>query len=233
MTYDGTTPLQPALADLMGLSVKSQARLAGLAKEAKTALGIANGARILPPEQRRAIYQWHKDRLNPVQAIKQDEATRTGQQPDSPVYNVKQGGENVIARTIEDEIGNRRGQRTDLVIENSNDDVFVDEGTGNELPQNFAVIKGKETIEIAAERAGFGNNLDDFGQVHFAIQVEGKRTTVMFEGYLVKALQRKHGLTGNGDIRAWIGQAIKTDSRFDNHAPLTRQVKRLVIESFV
>ena len=45
MTYDGTTPLQLALADLMGLSAKSQARLGGLVKEAKTALGIDTGAR--------------------------------------------------------------------------------------------------------------------------------------------------------------------------------------------
>jgi len=56
----------------------------------------------------------------------------------------------------------------------------------------------------------------------------------MLEGYLIKATQRKHGLTGNGDIRAWIERAIKTDGvRFDNYAPLTRQVKRLIVESFV
>ena len=56
----------------------------------------------------------------------------------------------------------------------------------------------------------------------------------MLEGYLVKALQRKHDLTDNPAIRAWIEQAIKSDGvRFDSDAPLTRQVKRLIMESFV
>jgi len=178
MAYDGMTPLQPALAELLGLSVKSQAHLAKLVKEAKANLGITSTARILPLGQRLAIYQWHKDRLNFVQNIKQGEATHTGQQPDNTVYNVKQDCE-----------------------------LLTDDGD---------------------------NNSDDFGQIHFAIQIDKKRTTVMLEGYLIKATQRKHGLTGNGDIRAWIERAIKTDGgRFDSHAPLTRQVKRLIVESFI
>jgi hypothetical protein len=74
----------------------------------------------------------------------------------------------------------------------------------------------------------------DFKQIHFAINVKTKRTTVMLEGYLVKALQRKHGLADNTAIRTWIEQAIKADGdRFDSIAPLTRQVKRIIIESFV
>jgi transposase-like protein len=74
----------------------------------------------------------------------------------------------------------------------------------------------------------------DFKQIHFAINRGNKRTTVMLEGYLVKALQRKHGLTHNRAIRAWIEQAIKNDgARFDSDAPLTKQVKRLIIESLV
>ncbi|KJU83883.1 ParB-like nuclease domain protein [Candidatus Magnetobacterium bavaricum] len=46
-----------------------------------------------------------------------------------------------IGQALEAEIGNRQGQRTD-----------------KELPQNFVeVTRGKETLEIAAELAGFGN----------------------------------------------------------------------------
>jgi hypothetical protein len=78
----------------------------------------------------------------------------------------------------------------------------------------------------------------DFKQIHFAIRFPHKgcikRTTIMLEGYLVNALQRKHGLTDNPAIRTWIEQAIKNDGlRFDSDAPLTRQVKRIIIESFV
>ena len=74
----------------------------------------------------------------------------------------------------------------------------------------------------------------DFEKIHFAVNLENRRTTVMMEGYLVKALQRKHGLVDNPAIRAWIERAIKSDGlRFDPDAPLTRQVKRIITESFV
>ncbi|WP_156886392.1 hypothetical protein [Rhizobium gallicum] len=46
-----------------------------------------------------------------------------------------------IGRAVEVEIGKRQGQRTD-----------------KELPQNIAEVKGKETRQIAAEKAGFGNS---------------------------------------------------------------------------
>ena len=49
-----------------------------------------------------------------------------------------------IGLAVEAELGNRRGQRTDLA--------------GGGLPQNFAEVpQGKETREIAADKAGFGN----------------------------------------------------------------------------
>lgn len=74
---------------------------------------------------------------------------------------------------------------------------------------------------------------DDFKQIHFAVSLGNKRTTVMLESYLVTALQRKHGLADNTAIRLWIQQAIEHDApRFDSAAPLTRQIKRLIIESF-
>lgn len=45
-----------------------------------------------------------------------------------------------IAKAVSAELGNRQGQRTD-----------------KELPQNFGEVKGRETAEIAAQKAGFGN----------------------------------------------------------------------------
>ena len=48
-----------------------------------------------------------------------------------------------IGLAVEAELGNRQGRRTDLA------------GAG--LPQNFAEVAGKETREIAAQKAGFGN----------------------------------------------------------------------------
>jgi hypothetical protein len=65
--YDGTTPLQPALAELCGCSVKSQSKLADLIKQAKDALGIAHKtgkahSKLETQQRRLSIWQWHKDR---------------------------------------------------------------------------------------------------------------------------------------------------------------------------
>lgn len=72
---------------------------------------------------------------------------------------------------------------------------------------------------------------------HYAITIihkgTPKRTTVRLEGYLVTALCKKHGLTDNGAIRKWVEQAIKDWTAFDSHLSLTRQVKRLIVESLV
>lgn len=104
-----------------------------------------------------------------------------------------------------------------------------------DVKQDDAVYDVKQALPTGGDT---GTGPDDYAQVHFALTVtqsgKAKRTTVMLEGYLVKALQRKHGLTDNAAISAWIGQAIKADSgRFDGNAPLTKQVKRIIVESFV
>jgi hypothetical protein len=81
------------------------------------------------------------------------------------------------------------------------------------------------------------SSVQDFKQLHFAVTVthdgKPKRTTVMLEGYLVKALRYRQGLTDNAAIRTWVEQAIKSDDRFESFAPLTRQVKRIIVESLL
>jgi len=117
------------------------------------------------------------------------------------------------------------------------------ESLGDAIVQNIKQSSPDSLVQyVKQESANQDDDLDnpvyDFKQIHFAVsfshQGQSKRTTVMLEGYLVKALQRKHGLTDNAAIRAWIEQAIKVDGvRFDSFAPLTRQVKRMIVESFV
>ncbi|MCP5158800.1 MAG: hypothetical protein H6975_05180 [Gammaproteobacteria bacterium] len=52
-----------------------------------------------------------------------------------------------IGKAVEAELGKRQGQRTDLASESQ-----------GELVQNFAQVEsGQKTIEIAAQKAGFGN----------------------------------------------------------------------------
>ncbi|MCK9398286.1 MAG: hypothetical protein M0Q44_22210 [Methylobacter sp.] len=183
MQYDGSGKLAEAIADLFGLSPKSQEQVAKRIKEAKTGLGITSKAKVLPDDVKRAIYQWHYDRLNPVQDVKQTDNANLDLSPDSAIQNVKQD----------------------------------------------APVQLDDDIDTAVY---------DFKQIHFAVMFAHKghikRTTIMLEGYLVKALQRKHNLTDNPAIRVWIEQSIKNDgARFDSDAPLTRQVKRIIIESLV
>lgn len=205
MKYNGTGKLAEAIAELFGLSIKSQARIAKLIKEAKTGLGIAGNAKILPNDVKLAIYRWHYDRLNPVQDVKQDDTIQINP------------GQSLSNATVQD-------------IKQTDDDALelLPGGDIQNVKQNDPVQD-----DINSDNAVY-----DFKQIHFAVTVrhndEPKRTTVMLEGYLVNALQRKHGLADNPAIRVWLEQAInKDDMRFDRNAPLTRQVKRLIVESFV
>ena len=187
MQYDGSGKLGAAIADLYGLSPKSQAQIAVLIKQAKDGLGITSKAKRLPDNVKRDIYQWHYDRLNTVQHIKQDDSFQ-----DSHIQSLN----------------------------------------------NASVQDVKQNIPVQLDNDDIDNSVYDFKQIHFAVTIthkgKPKRTTIMLEGYLVKALQRKHNLADNTAIRAWIEQAIKdAGDRFDSYAPLTTQVKRLIIESFV
>lgn len=104
-------------------------------------------------------------------------------------------------------------------------------------PDN-AIQQLKQIARVKRDENDSGLNPHDFDQLHFGVTIthqgQPKRTTIMLEGYWVKALQRKYGLANNATIRAWIEQAMKADGgKFDSHEALTKQVKRMMIESFV
>ncbi|MDI1278803.1 hypothetical protein [Methylobacter sp.] len=207
MQYDGKGKLAGAIAELCGVSAKNQTRIAALIKQAKDELGITSKAKQMPDDMKLAIYRWHYDRLNPVQDIKRDEGIQVDDE--KPVLS------------------------PDSVVY----DVKQAEGDKLEVLPDSGVQYVKQDDSILNDDV-IDHPVYDFKQIHFAVTLAHggklKRTTVMLEGYLVKALQRKHGLTDNAAIRAWIEQVIKSDGdRFDNHAPLTRQLKRVIIESFV
>jgi hypothetical protein len=62
--YDGSGKLTEAIAGLYSLSLKSQARITELIKQAKVGLGITSKARILDDKVKLAIWQWHYDKLH-------------------------------------------------------------------------------------------------------------------------------------------------------------------------
>lgn len=206
MHYDGTSKLGDALAALYGYSPRSHNKIAELIAEAKASLGMTSKARNLPDAVKLAIYRWHVERFNPVQDVKQHEPSESG-----ALQSVADG----VACNSQP-IGEPQALRAANAVQN--------------VKQNVPTTFTNDDRDNLRQ--------DDYGQIHFAVsfshQGQTKRTTVMLEGYLVKALQRSHGLTDNTAIRAWIEQAIKADGeRFDSAMPLTKQVKRIIIESFV
>ncbi|MDD2723437.1 MAG: hypothetical protein PHH59_05345 [Methylovulum sp.] len=206
MAYDGTGSISEAVAALYGLSPKSSAQIAGLIKLAKDGLGITSKSKRLPDNGKLAIYRWHYEHLSSVQNVKQRESSESG----------------ALQSVADGVIGNSQPI-----------------GESQALPAANAVQNVKQNVPATFANDDRDNlRPDDYGQVHFAVtfshQGQPKRTTVMLEGYFVKALQRKHGMDNNAAIRAWIEQAIKADGvRFDSAMPLTKQVKRMMIESFV
>ncbi len=214
MPYDGTSKLGDAIAALYGCSPRSHNKIAGLIAEAKASLGITSKAKNLPDADKLAIYRWHVGRLDPVQNVKQVGLNGTGTAQalaDAAIEPIQPPDEPEALPPVS------------LSQDGAPDKPVYD-------------VKQDDQHPIADD--GNHSRPDDYGQIHFAVsfshQGQTKRTTVMLEGYLVKALQRRHGLTDNTAIRAWIGQAIKADGeRFDSAMPLTKQVKRMIIESFV
>ncbi len=57
MAYDGTTPLNKAVADLIGCSPKNNNKLAKVIGQAKKSLDIASKAKKLPAKLNQKIYQ--------------------------------------------------------------------------------------------------------------------------------------------------------------------------------
>ncbi|BCG63898.1 MAG: hypothetical protein methR_P1644 [Methyloprofundus sp.] len=94
MAYDGTTPLQPLIAELIGCSPKNQSKIANVTKQAKLDLGITSKARRLPHKTKIQIHKHlvelysqsddnklveiisQPDSAKPVETISQDNATK-------------------------------------------------------------------------------------------------------------------------------------------------------------
>jgi hypothetical protein len=233
MKYDGSGKLAEAIANLFGLSKKSQAQIAQLIKQAKNDLAIAGNSRRMPDDIKMAIYQWHYDRLNPVQNVKQPDEINQELMPDSDIQDIKQElsqGANVQDIKQAGDFQLHQDIIQDIKQIDSDNQELLPEIRVYDVKQDDIVQNVKSVDDDRMQ----GNVVYDFKQIHFAVSLASKRTTIMLEGYLVKALQRKHGLHDNTAIRLWLEQAITNDSqRFDSNASLTRQGKRLIIESLI
>lgn len=214
MQYDGKSKLADAIATLYGYSPRNHNKIAELIRQAKTGLRTTGKARVMPEAVKQDIYRWLSERLSPVQNTKQANVNQN---------DLFQSIDDGVDPTIKP-INGKRPWLTDSPMQTINRDE--------------AIQYIKQTAPVKRDDSNSGLNPDDFDQLHFGVTInhkgQTKRTTVMLEGYWVKALQRKHGLVNNATIRVWIEQEIKAaGGKFDSHEALTKQVKRIMIESFV
>jgi hypothetical protein len=214
MHYDGKSKLADAIADLYGYSPRNHNKIAELIQQAKTGLGITGKARVMPDDIKQDIYRWLSDRLNLVQNAKQ---------ADNCQIDLFQSAAKNVVQTIKPTNGKQA-----LPFDSPIQTVKPDD----------AVQHVKQSAPVKRHNSNNGLTPDDFDQLHFGVTIthqgQAKRTTIMLEGYWVKALQRKYGLANNATIRAWIEQELKADAgKFDSQEALTKQVKRMMIESFV
>lgn len=138
-----------------------------------------------------------------------------------------------IAKAIEDELGNRQGKRTDLVIdskkfkvcpkcEKENDfETDICQYCFYELVQNFAQVEsGKKSIEIAADKAGF-NNKETYRQAKKVIEESIPEIIEMVDSgelsinsaYIASALPEEE----QKEIIEEINQGVKPSEAVKNH----------------
>lgn len=218
MLYDGKSKLADAIADLYGYSLRNHDKIAELMQQARAGLGIAGKARMMPDDIKQDIYCWLSDRLNLVQ---------TAKQADNSQIDLFQTAAKKVAQTIKPTNGKQA-----LPFDSPMQTVKLDN----------TVYSVKQAVPVKRHNSNNGLIPHDFDQLHFGVTIthqgQSKRTTttiiIMLEGYWVKALQCKYGLVNNATIRAWIEQEIKADcGKFDSDEALAKQVKRMMIESFV
>lgn len=216
-TYDGTTNLQTAIAALCGCSIKSQATIAKLIKQAKESLGI-DGKRKLPPQDNLAVYQWHYDRINTIAPpVELFESVDT-----LPPVEINQQIDTVANNTIEP-----------IEAPHSTDEhapIEQVETIAAAIMETFAIC---EPIELANnEPVEIMQRLPDNAMFKFAFYTHTygvkNRQVIGLHGCYVNALMLAAGIDKKS-IPAWIQSAVDSWGAFDDKLPITLQVKTLIL----
>jgi len=202
--YDGTGKLAEALADLCGLSVKSQAAIAKLTAQAKDALKITG--KVLPLDDRLKVWQWHYDRLHPAGESVEIISQLPGNEP---VEIVSQLPDNdaveIIAQSVQVE-----------PVE------IISQAQNNKPVEIFSQTDDDEP-EV--------NNLDVI-RIAFYANKDGKRIrqVIALDGFYLNGLIATTGITRQ-DVPKWVQTAVDAYRPFDPHRAVTRQVKYLIVRT--
>ncbi|OQK16739.1 hypothetical protein AU255_02190 [Methyloprofundus sedimenti] len=240
MSYDGTTALQPVIAELLGISPKSQEQIARATKEAKIALSIDLKVRRLSPEDRLRVYEYLKggqlDKADTSSEPKPKQIPEPGQQKTSveinsqTVESISHPTDNIVSQDVEiksqidmDLISQPVEIVTQLLEVTLKNNVI----TGVSVKHNHVKTNSHNSNLISQ-----ANNFDD---VRIAFYVtdhkERKRQVISLDGFFINALC-SIGISKQ-EVPQWLQAQVDGWTAFDSHLPKTRQVKYLIMREVV
>lgn len=252
--YDGTGKLADAIADLYGLSPKSQSQIAKRIKQAKDELGITTKAKVLPDDLKLAVYQWHYARLQPAvghTAIAEDvetisqanqyDAVESFSQTDavdliSPIGQAEPVGIISQSETVETYSQPDSAPCVEIITQNQASETveLISQIELNESAETISQPTPNETVEINSQ-IDTSQTVELFSQtrIAFYVQKSGKRErqVIALEGYYMNALAALG--VSKADVPKWVQQAVDQYPEFNPDAPITRQVKMLCVQSLI
>jgi len=242
MKYDGTTPLAPAVAEIIGCSPKNQTKIAEVMKQAKLDLNIITKARNLPAEIRVQIYNHLVDKYSqPVETNSQESVDINTQD----VETVTQDNVEVIAQPVEIETQDTVETNTQPVETNSRDDVekysqpveiikqVLDVTLQNNVITDVSVRSESVKINSQVDKLFSHTNNFDNVRIGFYVLHNGKRErkVIAIDGYFINALATIGIL--KKDVPQWVQSAVDSWTPFDRKLPITQQVKHLIVRGVV
>lgn len=222
--YNGTGKLAGAIANLCGLSLKSQGQIAALIKQAKVGLGITSKSKNLPDDVKLAIYQWHFDRLHP-EADADVKIDSQAAQPD--IVNIashddsNESVELYSHPTPPDSVEICSQPELSLPVD------IISQTVHDDAVDIISQPDSNEHVEIISQ---YTDNA--LVRIAFYIQRKGARVrqVIALDGFYLNALMLATGITKQ-DVPKWVQQAVDGWAAFDAYLPITRQVKLLIVRA--
>jgi len=237
MKYDGTTPLQPVIAELIGCSPKTQAKIAAEIKKAKSALGIKSKARVLPTVTRLQIFNYiveinsQHENSNPVEIVSQDNAP----EPLTPESTTNEPVE-INSQPINNE-------SVEIVSQSTNNEPveIVSQNESNKSVELYSQPINDEPVEIHSQNESnksvelYSQYVDNFDNVRIAFytgkEASRKRQVIALDGFFFNALASIN--VSKQKTPQWLTQQVKDWTAFDEKLPVTKQVKFLIMREVV
>lgn len=227
--YDGTTPINKALAELYDVSIKSNNKLSDLSNEYKKHVGMHHQLRLTTDQDRLGCYAYHWRKKYGV------EYTPPGSAVGADSLSISTSKESTVEPDeLSTNTSNEREPTTDNVSTNTSlesiatpDEVSISTSKEsvvepNELSTNTSEKRTRSAKALPIESPYKYHNI--------TVKIDGKRYPVTLEYYWVETLMNRFDLASTTDVRIWIEQHLP--EMFDSSdKQVVRQVKRFIVLS--